>query len=118
MWHFMLDWIVPYVRTTQRQKRVDKAYRRYSGWKRYVRLTANTVGIPDELDNETKYIVFICVRWKAKARADIDNCLKGILDALWSQDRRGFEVKAVSVENCEREAVEVNVSEWPSQESS
>ena len=109
-WQFSLDWIVPYVRTTQRQKWVDKNYKRYSDWKRYVRLIANTQGVPDQLSAGKRYSVSLWIHWKGKARADLDNCLKGILDALWSQDRRVFHLRGDVDENSGRDALNVTVS--------
>jgi hypothetical protein len=87
-WQFTFPDIVPYVRTTQRQKFVDPRYQRYAEWKKSIRLVANTAGVPAELDKENIYGVQVIVKWKNKARADLDNAgIKNVLDALWPQDR-------------------------------
>jgi hypothetical protein len=50
-----LDRIVPYVRTTQRQKWVDPRYKRYAAWKEWARYKANLAGWPTALDPKGGY---------------------------------------------------------------
>jgi len=98
-----------YVRTTQRQKWVDPRYKRYVDWKRAVRLFANLAGIPESLPADSRAVLSIAVTWKRKARLDGDNFLKGILDSLWSQDRRVMELHYMSFEGAEAERASVSV---------
>ena len=98
-WTFRLDWIVPYVRTTQMRKHFDKAYHRYAKWKDFCRSVANTKGVPSDLASSKRYEVHVAVYWKGKARADLDNCCKGILDSLWKQDRRVLKITAEALEH-------------------
>lgn len=90
--------IVPYVRTTQRQKWVDPRYKRYQRFKDALRLVANTKGFPDSLNTGSAYSLSLTMYWRKKARADLDNLLKGILDSLFTQDRRVTKLDAVSYE--------------------
>ena len=99
MWILNIDGpIVPYVRTTQRQKWVDPRYKRYAAWKSSVRLLATIARWPEELDRKKDYEIAVKVYWKARARADIDNCCKAAMDALFKQDRRILQLTAESVE--------------------
>ena len=98
-WTFRLDWIVPYVRTTQRQKFVDKRYKRYAEWKAFCRMAASAKGVPEALDKRERYEVHVAVYWRGSARADLDNCVKGLLDALWAQDRRVLKLTAEAIEH-------------------
>lgn len=109
-WTFTLDSIVPYVRTTQRQKHVDPRYGRYRRWKEYVRTVANTASVPAELNRDSAYGVEITVQWSGKARADLDNVVKGVIDALWKQDRQVKQIMAYSLERSYKDAITVTVT--------
>ena len=76
------------VRTTQRQKWVDPRYKLYEQFKNYVRLLGNQARIPDTLSSSDKVFVRFNVYWTKRARIDADNIIKGVLDALWPNDRR------------------------------
>lgn len=87
------------VRTTQRQKFVDPRYHKYSRFKKLIRLIANQYDIPKQLDSEDMAEVSLIVSWKRRQRADLDNIVKSVLDALWANDRRVLRLSASAVEN-------------------
>ena len=99
VWRLAYPEIVPYVRTTQRQKWVDPRYKRYAAWKKAFRLAANVEQFPDELDRDGKYAVTLVLSWTKRARCDLDNAVKGALDALFAQDRRVVSIIANAIEN-------------------
>lgn len=76
------------VRTTQKQKFIDPRYAKYSQYKNRVRFLGNAAGIPPEIHSDQSIGIFILATWKNAQRIDADNVIKGILDALWSNDRR------------------------------
>ena len=80
--------IHPYVRTTQRQKWVDKRYKRYSAWKNAFSLFLNTKGFPSELVKGRRYRLYISVFVSGKLNCDGDNIIKAVMDAAWKQDRQ------------------------------
>lgn len=65
-----------------------KRYRRYDEWRDKVRLLANCAGIPDEIGGDDVWSVSLGIYWERRARIDGDGILKGVLDALWTRDRR------------------------------
>ena len=65
-----------------------KRYREYDEWREKVRLLANCAQVPDELGKDDSWEVLISIHWTKRARIDGDGVLKGILDALWRNDRR------------------------------
>ena len=85
--------LVPYVRTTQRAKWVSKPYKRYQAWKSAFRLCLNTQGFPSEL-GAASYELEVEIYANKKVRYDLDNALKAVMDAAWSQDRQIKVVKA------------------------
>jgi Holliday junction resolvase RusA-like endonuclease len=97
-WSFESKWIMGAVRTTRRQKFVDPRYRKYERWKNFIRLAANVAGVPQVLDKRNRYGIAIVIDWRGAARCDLDNCVKGVLDALFSQDRSVQDIKAASIE--------------------
>jgi Holliday junction resolvase RusA-like endonuclease len=99
------------VRMTQRSKWTDPRAQQYAACKRALRLAANTVGIPTDLDPKKSYSVDILVTFEKKARYDCDNLAKFVLDALWTQDRRVLSLSIDVEERRKCEFVEVNVSE-------
>lgn len=110
-WSFTVDGpIVPYVRTTQRQKFCDPRYKRYQAFKQYVRSIATRSGVPEELEKVSKYAIYVSVRWKQKARSDLDNILKGVMDSLWSQDRRICHIIADSAEYYGKELMKIVIN--------
>lgn len=110
-WEFTLSEIVPYVRTTQRQKWCDPRYKRYASWKGNVRDVADRAMVPDTLSGNQHYVIGVTVFWKKKARADLDNCVKGVMDACWSQDRRVKMIQASYEENYGSDSIHVRVAE-------
>lgn len=82
------------VRSTQRSKWVDPAAKRYSQYKGTVRLLANVAGVPGEIPRGFTAKVALRILWNRRAKADLDNVVKGILDALWRQDRAVAEIDA------------------------
>jgi Holliday junction resolvase RusA-like endonuclease len=109
-WEFSLETVQAYVRTTQRQKWTDPRYARYRIWKGYVRNVANLARVPTNLTEPVK--VVIAVFWRRKCRADLDNIVKGVLDALWDQDRLVRHIEAVMCEKNEIESMAVKVQEY------
>jgi len=98
------------VRTTQRQKLVDPRAKRYEAYKRRVRLVANLAGVPDEIGKDERAVVEIEVCWEKLPKCDLDNAVKGLLDALWKQDRRVKEIHAIALEDCETDIADVTVT--------
>ena len=103
--------VVPYVRTTQRQKWVDKRYKRYQAWKDLFRLSANTQGFPADLDPSMDYCVTLKVFLSAARRYDVDNFFKGALDSLFTQDTRVASIKVDAEEYAGVDRVEVELTE-------
>lgn len=79
---------VPYKRTTQRQKFVDKSYKKYLAYKNliileFVKVTRKP---PHKiLEPNTKYYVNIKAYYKDKTHGDTDNVAKGVNDALFAK---------------------------------
>lgn len=101
---------IPYTRVTQGTTWTDKALR-YGAWKDYVvqkfEKSAKTCGFPLALDDKTAVLEMIrtkrppkpinlakksarmdiLIEWSNEAHADCDNVFKGILDALFVNDK-------------------------------
>lgn len=103
--------VVPCVRTTSRQKFVDKKYQKYDRFKKAFRLWANTQGFPDDLDLNKSYRMDITFWVMGKSRYDLDNAEKSILDALFKQDRRVLSISARIIERSDKEAAEIFLEE-------
>ena len=101
--------IVPYCRTTQRQKWVDPRYKRYAAWKRDLRIIADARGWPTRLNPDWLYKFGIVVSWTKRAHADLDNVVNWFLDALFKQDRRILRIDAEAVENTGRENLSMSL---------
>ena len=97
------------VRTTHRQKFVDKNYHRYARFKEALRILANQEQIPRALSATETASVGLSVRWKKRQRCDIDNLIKSILDGLWSNDRRVTEIRAIAEEHTGEESARITV---------
>ncbi len=111
---FKMVWygpIVPYVRTTQRQKWVDKRYKKYQAWKDAFRLSANTQGFPSDLDPSMDYAITLRVYLVGARRFDVDNFCKGSLDSLFTQDTRVASIKVDAEEYAGVDRVEVELVE-------
>jgi len=82
---------IPYVRMTQRSKFVSRQARRYLMWKKYVQAAALTQARPkflNHLVDGAKKTWVDCMIYFADGRhGDPDNIRKGILDALFEDDR-------------------------------
>ncbi len=94
---YFMDWpgpVHPYVRTTQRQKWCDPRYKKYQAFKTAFRLAGNCAGMPNVLDKGLSYRLICNLYTEGAARYDLDNALKGIMDALWAQDKQIKEVWA------------------------
>jgi len=77
---------VPYTRTTQKQKFVDKAYKRYQDYKALIvkSFIEETGKLPHKLlVKDKKYYVDVVAYYKDKTHADTDNVAKGVNDALF-----------------------------------
>lgn len=53
--------------------------------------------------------VGVSVSWKKKQRSDLDNVVKGILDALWKNDRRVLFLHAEAQEHTGEESAIITV---------
>jgi hypothetical protein len=79
---------VPYKRTTQKQKWVDKEYRRYQTYKDeiYAEFIKATGKLPHQIfQDKTKYYVNVMAYYKDKTHADTDNVAKGVNDAIFQK---------------------------------
>lgn len=79
---------VPYKRTTQKQKIVDKEYHKYCDWKNKIVATFATTfnKFPSSIfKKDIKYYVDIVVYFKDKKHGDTDNIAKGINDAIFDK---------------------------------
>lgn len=84
----------------------DKHFRAY---KRTVRLLANVAGVPSALDENGIYRVDTRVWFTGRARTDVENVRKAILDALWARDRRVLAGTYLGLENCSSEKAFVTI---------
>ena len=100
-----------YTRTTQRQKFVDPRAKRYDAWKKMVAWEARHHGFPVELDVCLAYEFRVIVRWRFKARIDLDNIIKGLLDGIWPQDRGILSIHAEAGEHTGEEALWFTLTE-------
>ncbi len=82
---------------------------KYKAYKNRVRLLANQAGVPDDLGENDSAGVSIKVFWKKRARIDVENVLKAIVDAMWKRDRRVLFVDASAYENQKSEEAHVFV---------
>jgi len=86
----------------------DKA-KRYVAWKGKVRLFADLAGVPEEIPENHRAIISICVAWKKRARIDLSNILKGIEDGMFVKDRGIGEFHAIKIQHTGLERVSVTV---------
>ncbi|QCD44108.1 RusA family crossover junction endodeoxyribonuclease [Campylobacter mucosalis] len=77
---------VPYKRTTQRQKWVDKGYKKYLAFKELLRWQFKAQN-KAEPRLSGRYHVSIVATYKDKTHGDTDNIAKGVNDALFSDDK-------------------------------
>jgi Holliday junction resolvase RusA-like endonuclease len=82
---------------------------RYLRYKERVRCVANLAGVPDTLPKGTRITVSIATDWKQSQRADGDNVIKGVLDALWKNDRRVTDLHYTAEEHTGNERAGVMV---------
>lgn len=79
---------IPYTRVLKHSWRDDAS--RYMEWCEYVRAEfarACEVELPIELEKNAKAQIGLKVFWKSSSHGDLDNILKGILDALFKNDK-------------------------------
>tara|TARA_R110000744_G_scaffold221755_1_gene340732 strand:+ start:55 stop:426 length:372 start_codon:yes stop_codon:yes gene_type:complete len=79
---------VPYKRTTQKQKFVDKGYKKYVVWKNKVvgDFIKEFKKYPHNLlEKDKKYYVEVVAYYKDKKHGDTDNVAKGINDAIFQK---------------------------------
>lgn len=108
-WTFTLPELMGAVRTTQRAKFCDPRYKRYAQYKTLIRAIANQAGVPDDLDPKKRYSLTIIAYWTKKARCDLDNVLKAVLDGLFKQDRRVLSYSCHAIENAGLDEAQVEV---------
>ena len=97
------------VRTTQRQKWVCKRYAAYRDYKKRVRLVADTANIPEKPSLDQSVKLALLVNWKKRQRPDLDNVVKGILDAIFKDDRRVLSITADAREHTGKEDAYVTI---------
>jgi Holliday junction resolvase RusA-like endonuclease len=90
---------------------VDPRYKRYQVFKSRLRYAASAAGVAESLDPKKSYAVMLHVFWTGRARCDLDNVLKAVLDGLWRNDRRVLSVTCSALENMESESLTVWLSE-------
>lgn len=118
---------VPYFRTTQ-GSRWSPGAKRYSEWKEYVvaryldavreqgdesdiKLAEQNAFFGHPIDTTSPVRVAIKVFWADNTHGDLDNILKGILDALFKNDKCVSGVKASGEMGVERKGkVEITIS--------
>jgi hypothetical protein len=83
--------------------------KKYTAFKKRVRLLANLAGIPEEIPAGYRAIISLSVAWKMKPRIDLSNIQKSIEDGLFVRDRGIGEFHAVSVPHFGMERAVVNV---------
>ncbi|MBR8466193.1 RusA family crossover junction endodeoxyribonuclease [Campylobacter sp. faydin G-140] len=77
---------VPYKRTTQRQKWVDKGYQKYLAFKELLRWHFKAQN-KTEPKLKGRYHVSLIATYKDKTHGDTDNIAKAVNDALFSDDK-------------------------------
>ena len=78
-----------------------------------MRIFATRNGLPDEIPKDCKCEIFIQFWSVKKARGDLDNKLKAVLDALWKQDSRVTRIEAYIIEKCGVDKISVRVDFVP-----
>jgi len=79
---------VPYIRTTSRQKFVDKNYKRYQEYKNliYAEFVKKYMRHPHQMiDHKEKIYVHIMAYYKDKTHGDTDNIAKAANDAIFQK---------------------------------
>ena len=94
----------PYCRTTQRQKYYSKQYSNYCNFKNYIQYCFLKEKKNIKIAKENYYKNFeIAISIYGKCRGDIDNVLKGVLDALnyiaYKDDKACISAKIKKVNN-------------------
>jgi Holliday junction resolvase RusA-like endonuclease len=105
--------LVGAVRVTQMSKWVNPAYKRYLAFKIRIREEADRVGVPEILLHHAEVSVEMEVHWRLRARCDLDNLIKSLLDGTWKNDRRVLRISASAVEQTglERLVVRIKVTQ-------
>lgn len=81
---------VPYKRTTQKAKWLDKDYKKYQAFKEFLKCEfakQNKIYSHQVLDVKKTYEFKLKIGFKNKKHGDADNIVKGILDALFKSDK-------------------------------
>tara|TARA_A100001037_G_C14808423_1_gene482118 strand:+ start:335 stop:619 length:285 start_codon:yes stop_codon:yes gene_type:complete len=74
-----------------------------------VRLIANQHDVPHAISPKQSVTVGIWVSWVKRQRVDLDNIVKSVLDALWTNDRRVLCIQAQSTEQTGEESAIIHV---------
>ena len=89
---------IPYKRTTQRAMFVSKDYQRYKAFKELLRLEFLKQNKGLKLNEKTFYAYELEIGFLNKKHADADNIAKGVLDAIFKNDKNvicgKYEVKS------------------------
>lgn len=105
---------VPYVRTTQRQKFVDRSYHRYQEFKNHVAWLGK-LATKEQLNGPVA--IEIDFYMTGKGRGDLDNLIKGVLDSLnkicFADDSQIVEIKARKWRVLDKDDQRVEVKIWP-----
>lgn len=81
---------VPYKRTTQRAKYKDEEYKRYRAFKELLKWEfrkQNKVPSNEALNKNKHYEFSLKIGFKNRSHGDGDNIVKGVLDALFENDK-------------------------------
>lgn len=81
---------VPYKRTTQRAKFISSDYMKYLEFKELLKwefLKQNKISSYKALDKNKAYEFSLKIGFKDKKHGDADNVVKGVLDALFENDK-------------------------------
>jgi len=91
--------IIGAVRVTQRSKWTSAPWQRYQAFKTRIRILADIQMVPRDLQPDDDVTVEVMAFFNKRARADADNVLKGVVDALFKRDRRVLSLHVKAIEN-------------------
>ncbi|HDZ4931876.1 TPA: hypothetical protein RTF98_001296 [Campylobacter jejuni] len=105
---------IPYKRTTQRAKFVSKDYLKYLEFKKHLQmefLRQNKVQCFKAFDEKKFYSIELKIGFKNKKHGDCDNILKGVLDALFKNDKNVIKGE-YELKSFEKSFLKVKISEF------
>ncbi|OCX42296.1 crossover junction endodeoxyribonuclease RuvA [Campylobacter ornithocola] len=105
---------VPYKRTTQRAKYTSKDYKKYQDFKDLLRvefLKQNKLAYFKAFDIKKTYEINLKIGFKNKRHGDGDNILKGVLDALFVDDKNVLRAN-YEIVSFKKAFLEINIKEY------